>query len=255
MTEYSQFYDAAVPDWPGEIDFYQGLAREVAQQHGAILEVACGTGRVGARLAQAGVRVVGLDRSADLLAGARAKTADLPNARWVEGDMRTFDLGETFALIIMPGHSYQFMLTPADQVACLQTIQRHLAPGGRFVLHLDNQNVAWLGELRTTKGGQFELTKELTHPHNGRTMQVFEAWTYDPVTQTAAVSTRREIRAPDGQLVELIERGPTALHCIFPFEMEHLLARVGFQVEARYGDFAGGALSETSSEMIWIASM
>lgn len=255
MTEYSQFYDAAVPDWPGEIDFYRSLAREVAQQQGAILEVACGTGRVAARLAHEGVRVVGLDRSADLLAGARQKTAGVPHVRWEEGDMRDFDLGETFALIIMPGHSYQFMLTAADQVACLQSIQRHLAPGGRCVLHLDNQNVAWLGELRTTRGGQFERTKELTHPQNGRTMQVFEAWTYDPVTQTAAVSTRREIREPDGQIVEQIERGPTALHCIFPFEMEHLLARVGFQVQALYGDFGSGALSEISSEMIWIASM
>lgn len=114
MTESSQFYDAAVPDWPGEIDFYRELLADVRQQGGSVLEVACGTGRVAVRLAQEGVRVVGIDRSADFLAGARPKTATLPNVRWEQADMRTFDLGETFTLVIIPGHSFQHMLTPAD---------------------------------------------------------------------------------------------------------------------------------------------
>ena len=64
MTQNSELYDASVPDWPGELDFYCELAAEVAQEQSAILEVACGTGRIAARLAQTGVRVVGVDRSA-----------------------------------------------------------------------------------------------------------------------------------------------------------------------------------------------
>ncbi len=254
MSQYSQLYDASVPDWPGELDFYHNLAQEVAYGQGAILEVACGTGRITVRLAQTGIRVVGLDRSADLLAGAKAKSTDMPNVRWEEGDMRDFDLGETFALIIIPGHSFQFMLTPTDQVACLRTIHRHLQPNGRLVVHLDHQKVEWLGELRGQKGGQFEPTKELIHPHNGRKMQVSEAWTYDPVTQTASVRTMRDITEADGQWMERVERGPTALHCVFPFEMEHLLARVGFRDIVVYGDFFAGKLRADSTDMIWVAS-
>lgn len=253
MTEYSQLYDASVPDWPGEIDFYRKLAQDVAQQQGAILEVACGTGRVAVRLAQTGVRVVGVDRSADLLAGAQAKSAGMPNVRWEEGDMRNFDLAETFALVIIPGHSFQFMLTPADQVACLQAIRRHLQAGGRLVVHLDHQKVEWLGELRGAKGGQFEPTKELIHPQNGRKMRVSEAWSYEPATQTASVRTIRDITEADGRFVERTERGPTAQHCVFPFEMDHLLARVGFRDVAVRGDFFGGELRDDSTDMIWIA--
>lgn len=254
MTDYSQVYDASVPDWPGELAFYHKLAHEVARLHGAILEVACGTGRVAVRLAQTGVRVVGIDRSVDLLAGAIAKSAGLPNVRWEQGNMRTFALDERFALVIIPGHSFQFMLTPADQVACLQTIRRHLQPEGRLVVHLDHQKLEWLGNLRGAKGGQFEPTKELIHPQNSRKMRVSEAWSYEPATQTATVRTRREITDADGRFIERTERGPTALHCVFPFEMEHLLARVGFRDAVVYGNFSGSALRDDSTDMIWSAT-
>lgn len=253
MTENSQFYDAAVPDWPGEIDFYRELLSDVRQRAGSVLEVACGTGRVAARLAQEDVRVVGMDRSADFLSGARAKTAGLSNVRWEEGNMRSFDLGETFVLVIIPGHSFQFMLTSADQVACLESIRRHLVPGGRLVVHLDHQNMSWLGELRASKGGVFEPTQSVVHPQTGQRIQVFEAWSYELATQTATLRTRREILDEDNNVVERVERGPTPLHCVFPFEMEHLLARVGFQIEALYGDFFRQPLGDGSTEMIWVA--
>jgi hypothetical protein len=36
-------------------------------------------------------------------------------------------------------------------------------------------------------------------------------------------------------------------------EMEHLLARCGFEVEALYGDFEGTAFGPESEEMVWVA--
>jgi hypothetical protein len=53
--------------------------------------------------------------------------------------------------------------------------------------------------------------------------------------------------------VNRIEREPIRLHCVFRFEMDHLLARVGFEVEAVYGDFFRHELQDDSSGMIWVA--
>jgi hypothetical protein len=44
-----------------------------------------------------------------------------------------------------------------------------------------------------------------------------------------------------------------ALHCVFRFEMEHLLARTAFEIQAVYGDFTKNELNDASSEMIWVA--
>lgn len=248
----AQLYDASVPDWPGEIDFYRELAAEAKSNGGAVLEVACGTGRVAIRLAQDGVSVIGIDLSTAMLDVAREKSVGIPNVRWVEGDMRSFELGETFGLVIIPGHSFQFMLTPEDQVACLECIKRHLAPGGVLVVHLDHQDIGWLGDLLMEKGGVFETAGELMHPKTGRLIRTSRAWSYEPSTQTASTVTVWGEIGTDGKVVDRWERGPIRLHCVFRFEMEHLLARVGFEVEALYGDFFRGELRDESTEMLWV---
>ena len=104
---YARTYDDSVPDWPGEIDFYRGLASEVKVKGGSLLEVACGTGRVTIRLAQDGPYTVGLDLSEKMLEVAREKGKAIPNLKWVEADMRDFELGETFDLVLIPGHAFQ----------------------------------------------------------------------------------------------------------------------------------------------------
>lgn len=37
---YTQTYDASVPDWPGEIDFYREMADKANSAGGAVLEIA-----------------------------------------------------------------------------------------------------------------------------------------------------------------------------------------------------------------------
>jgi SAM-dependent methyltransferase len=251
---YAQTYDASVPDWPGEIDFYRDLAAQAKSKGGAVLEVACGTGRVAMHLLRDGVRLVGLDLSPDMLDVVRQKSAAFPNARWVEADMRSFDLGETFELVIIPGHAFHNLTTAQDQMASLECIKRHLTLSGRLVLHLDHQHMGWLGDLCGAKGGVFEAAEQFEHPQTGRQVRTLRAWSYERSTQTAIAQTKWEELGPDGQVVDRRDTGPYRLHCYFRFEVQHLLARTGFAVEALYGDFWGNELRDDSSEMVWVAS-
>ena len=257
---YAQTYDESVPDWPGEIDFYRELAAGIEAKGGTVLELACGTGRVAIRLAQEGVKLVGLDLSAEMIAVARQKSAGLDNARWVEGDMRSFRLGaaEAFDLVLIPGHAFQCLNTPQEQVACLQCIKRHLNPGGVLVVHLDHmnvENVRWLGDLCGQRGGVFEAAEQFQHPSTGCLTRASRAWTYEPSTQTAIVQTIWEELDAQGQVVTRVVRKPVRLHCVFRVEMEHLLARAGFAVDAVYGSFFRQELRDTSPDMIWVASL
>lgn len=43
------------------------------------------------------------------------------------------------------------------------------------------------------------------------------------------------------------------LRYVYRYEMEHLLARAGFEVEALYGDHFGAPFEEASPEMVWVA--
>ena len=250
---YAQTYDVVVSDWPGEIDFYRGLAAEAHASGQAVLELACGTGRVAIPLAQEGGEVVGLDLSSTMLDVARDKSAGMSNVRWVQSDMRSFDLGETFGLVIIPGHSFQNILTAADQVACLESVHRHLIARGLLVVHLDQPEISWLGDLTRDVGGVFEATEQFVHPRTGCQIRTLHAWSYKPLTQTAISHKVWETLGEGGQVVDRLDRGSIQLHVVFHLEMEHLLARTGFVVEAVYGDFYGRELRDNSSEMVWLA--
>jgi SAM-dependent methyltransferase len=250
---YARTYDDSVPDWPGEIDFYREMAAGVKSEGGTLLEIACGTGRVAIRLAQDGVNVVGLDLSSAMLEIARQKSLHLENMRWIEGDMRSFELDKAFELVLIPGHAFQNLNTPQDQVACLGCIKRHLKPRGTLVVHLDPPDIQWLGDLRRDKGGVFEAAEQFQNPDTGRQVRALRAWSYEPSTQTATVQSVWEEMDSDGQVASRVERRPIRLHCVFPFEMQHLLARAGFEVEALYGDFFRQEFLNDSPSMIWVA--
>jgi SAM-dependent methyltransferase len=248
---YAQTYDEWVPDWPGELDFYAGLAR--VAQPAPTLELAAGTGRIAIRLADAGVDVTALDSSPPMLEIGRRKSAGRDNPSWVEGDMRTFDLRRRFGLVLIPAHSFQNLLTASDQRACLEGVRRHLVPSGHLVLHLDHQDIDWLGDLYTELGGGYEAGPTFRHPANAREVRQSQAWWYERATQTAIVRTRWEELDDAGQVVATRESEPTRIHCAFPFEIEHALAACGFEVERVMGDFSGAPLTDESAEMIWIA--
>jgi SAM-dependent methyltransferase len=247
-----QFYDVAVSDWANEIDFYRAMAIELKEHGGSVLEVGCGTGRVALQLAQEGISIVGMDLSPSMLNVARQKSQGLSNVRWMEGNMMAFDFGERFDLIIMPGHSFQFMLTPTDQAACLTCIRQHLTPFGKLVVHINHDDLSWLGELVDSHGTGFKLTGEYPQNSMKGSVRAWTAWSYEVATQTASAIDAWEFVGEDGVVRERKESMPKRLHCIFPVEMEHLLARTGFEVEALYGDFSRHELQNTSPDMIWV---
>lgn len=248
----AELYDLYVGDWRGEIDFYLSMAQQAQANGGAVLEVACGTGRVAIRLAQAGIDVTGLDRSAAMLDIARSKSAGLNNIRWVQADMRDFELYQQFGLAIIPGHAFQNIHTAADQVACLTCIHGHLAPDGTLVVHLDHQEMDWLGDIGQRPFADMEYGKKLTHPTTGQTYRMVYSWAYERSTQTAIFEKAWELVGTDDVVLERFDNQPVRLHCVFRSEMEHAAHRAGFAVEAVYGDFLRNDLDDNSSEMIWI---
>jgi len=84
-------------DYRAEVNALRGyFARYESRPTHTILDVACGTGAHLIHLNDH-YTCTGLDYSPDMLRVARAKLPDLPIH---EGDMRTFDLGMTFDVVL-----------------------------------------------------------------------------------------------------------------------------------------------------------
>ena len=110
----------------------------------AVLDIGCGSGRpMAAALLERGFRVMGVDASARLIAHA---TADLPEGQFVQADMRTLDLGRTFAGVLA-WHSL-FHLSPADQRIALPRLLAHAAPRVAVMFSSGPQEGSVVGDWR-----------------------------------------------------------------------------------------------------------
>jgi len=112
-----------------------------AQQKGPVLELGCGTGRVTLDLISRGHEVWGVDASEPMLRQLRQNLERMPveaRARLhvEQQDMRSFDLGRRFALILIPYRSFQALPTLEEARQCLQCVRRHLDSDGLFVFDI-----------------------------------------------------------------------------------------------------------------------
>jgi len=246
-------YDALAGSVPGDVEFFTGLARQAGRDGLPVLELACGTGRVTIPVARQGVRAVGLDASEAMLGRAREKSAGTSTVRWVHGDMASFRLEERFGLVYVPFRSFQHLLTVEDQLSCLASVREHLAPGGRFAVDIFNPNITMMAEwLGPKRGSVAKRRDDYTHPKSGRRTKAWETRTYRLAEQIVDSSFIDEQLDADGTVVSR-DYSEFALRIIYRFEMEHLLARAGFEIEALYGDCERSELTDASPELVFVA--
>lgn len=120
-------YDADLPVW-------RGLAE---QWGGPVLDLGCGTGRVALDLAAHGHEVTGLDADPALVAALedRARARGVP-VQALTADARSFELRETFPLVIAPMQVAQLLGGPDGRRAMLSRVLAHLRPGGALAVAL-----------------------------------------------------------------------------------------------------------------------
>jgi hypothetical protein len=138
-------------------------------------------------LAQAGADVVGLVLVEETLVVAREKSKMLDNIRWVAADMRSFKLEEQYYQVMIPGHSFQNINPEGEQVSTLSGIRSQLVADGRLIIHLEDQNHAWLGEIGREKKGGCEPAEEFIHPLTGNGTHTQTAPSLLRTPQTAIV--------------------------------------------------------------------
>jgi SAM-dependent methyltransferase len=167
------------------------LWREIAGD-GPVLDLGCGTGRVALDLAEHGVPVVGIDLDEVLLEELRRRAGELP-VETVCADVRDFDLGRRFPVVLAPMQTVQLLGGPAGRAGFLRCAKAHLEPGGIFAIAVA-EDVQTFDEVEETlplpdvredggtvyfsqpvsikdEGDRFEIqfVREVIDPHGGRT--------------------------------------------------------------------------------------
>jgi SAM-dependent methyltransferase len=226
MDEYAAFA-AIYDDWAShmteDIPFYREL---VSEADGPVVELAVGNGRVAIPIAkETGKKIVGIDRSAAMLALAREGAAEAGvELELHEGDMRDFAVDEPAALVYCPFRALLHLPTWDDKRRVFERVSAALRPGGRFV---------W---------NAFVFNPKIAAANDG-------VWDVQ-----AGIRHRVDHTPADNRIDITLESGDrVSLWWATRSEWEGLVEAAGLETEALYGDFERTPFDETSGEFVWVA--
>ncbi len=208
----ARFYDPWSRSVTEDVDFYVDHA---LSSGGPVVELAVGTGRVAVPIAQAGVSLIGVDSSPEMLAVAREAAAvagvtDLLDLR--VGDLREPPVPERVPLVICPFRSLLHMETEDEKLRALRAARSLLEARGRLVFDVFAPS---RDDIEETHDRWLE-----------REPGIFERAVWDGGARTLSLSVRSGAAAVT-----------FGLHWLSAPEWLRLLDEAGFEVEALYGWF------------------
>jgi SAM-dependent methyltransferase len=232
--DYAPFYDWENARTLGrrDVPFWRNLA---SQAGGPVLELGCGTGRIAIPLGRAGVHLLGIDRSAPMLAVARQRVrrARLGGVvQLLRGDIRHLPLLPlSCAMVAAPYGVLQSLLRERDLAATLEASYRVLRPGGTFGLELVADLPSWQEyrkrvSLKGWKGGR--------------------GGAHVTLTETVRQDPAKHLTIFDQEFTERRGRQRTTRRFALTFrtlsvpQMVRRLEKAGFEITALLGDYQGG---------------
>ena len=237
-------------DWihtfKGDIQFWIHHAK---QGGGRVLELGCGTGRITWEVAGAGFPVVALDISPGMLKLADAKRALYPDAASVIfkcEDMRKFKLGIKFPVIIMPGRSFEHILTTDDQIETLKNCVDHLNDQGKIIIFVFGPPPDDADEKSE------EFHGNIINPDSGNLCRYSTRQSIDRERQIITVRQRLEELSANGDIYREWIYAPIQYRWSTAEELEKLGHALNLKIVGRYSDWLKKPYKKGDRYLIYI---
>lgn len=230
---------------------------KVQSYGGAVLDLACGTGRLSILISKAGYKVTAIDHSDGMLSIFKDKLSSLtPEQRdriqIFNQTLTTFNLRKKFNTIICCD-AFFHNLTVDDEIKCLELVSHHLTPGGHFVFNLPNPSCDYIQKCVYSAGKIFEERGRYILGSNFETLLVEQAQSIDEFNQMIITKLRL---SRISELGDVVEKGVSSwmIRYLFRYEAIHLLHHCGFFINSLIGNYRGGEVSK-SSQLIFDVSI
>jgi len=223
------------------------IYKELALQSGGkALELGVGTARVAISLARIGVTVSGIDNSVHMLRVAREKLAKESKAvrRRVtlkRGDMKGFELKQSFSFIYIPASTFGHNIAVEDQRRTLECVCKHLEKSGSFAFDLEKvppgkPEAWWWIDRKEIEGGKMVVRSVFTRR--------------DMAKRKCSLDLFFDVYKKGKLLERYHEYGEAAM--ISKDGIIGLLEETGFNVVCVYGDFDKSEYWEGSSKTVLV---
>ncbi len=139
------YYDELMRTVPyaGWVEYIERILRRWQHRPATVLDLACGTGRVGSEMVKRGYKVLGADLSEPMV---RACARQQPPLRALVCDASQMSIADdSFDLIVCLYDSLNYILQPEKLAEALTDAHRILKPGGLFVFDMNTEYALAIG--------------------------------------------------------------------------------------------------------------
>jgi SAM-dependent methyltransferase len=214
----------------------------------AILDLACGYGRLSIPLAMQGYKVTGFDFSRYLLDIAQRKAKAVgADVRFIQGDMRNLKFADQFDAVISIFTSFGYFKSLEEDLVVLRGIHRGLKQGGSFLLDFANSPRA-IGHLYD-KGEVDRRTGELV----ARKVETLSNGLTVTEVQRLNVGTLRWRMHRSWRENGKKRSYRTNVRMYFLAELWELIEKAGLKIERVYGDFDASPYGADSQRMLIVS--
>ncbi len=227
-------------------EIYLSFIEQYLSKNGLNLELGCGAGRILLPMAKRGYRMIGLDRSKEMLDKLKAKAEELhieQKIQLIQSDFIHLDSHGVYDTVYFSTDTFSMVESVVERFEIVKMISSRLAKGGTLIIPLNNP-VSYLGtpcqwfnhQGTIPKKGMIRIIEERKiHPE--RCMRDGHKW---------------EIFSPENQTYGIVQEQKRALSIITRNEIKILFRENRIRLKEEYGYFDKSPLTTDSTKSIFI---
>jgi len=234
------YYDLEMDSYDEDALFFETLLSPKSR----VLELGCGSGRVGRKLVNGDRSITGVDISLSMLEKAKEKA--LKKMQFLAMDMTYLAFSQSFDSIIIPYNSLNLLITKKRILKCLRGCRKYLQPGGLLIAQIFIPPQKFLFEKR--KSFQFQIFD--MKPTGRIIKEILKE--YHSASKTISVEERFRVR-PTGPLADFVDYNN--MYTVAAYEIPDWLfffETSGFSIKNCYEDLKQTPTNTTDSSCLVI---
>ena len=228
-----------------DIQFWQHIIKQTKSKK--VLELCCGTGRIGLALIESGIDYYGIDSSSSFIDYFHNQISEQKynTSQIICDDIRNFNFHQSFDFIFIGFNSLAHLLTNQDLLDTLKTIQLHMDSKTIFAIDIFVPDVSFLYRDNQDKYNIMDFM----HSKTNEKLNILESIDYNALTEVNRINWDFMDKDHISKFSYSFD-----MRMWFPDTLNRILTDCNYDIQKIYGDYDCNALNADSEKQIYLCT-
>jgi len=243
IYNHPELYDDIMWWKEDDISFWEAIIKKFKSK--SVLEICCGTGRIGLPLINNGIDYYGVDISKPFIDFFASKLSNYNKNKLIVGDATKFNLNKKFDLVFIGFNSLAHLLTNADVRSCFNCVRKHMHNDSIFGIDIFMPSYQLTSNIDSSKVDLMNFMNFNTK----KIINILESTKYNSNTEINHISWEF---INQNNKIEFIYHFD--MRMFFKDTLNRLLIASKFHISNFYGNYEFEKFNKQSEKQIYICS-